>query len=273
LVYDIQDIGCRFYTYETTLGYILEAAAEHKLKVIVLDRPNPIGDVVEGPLLDAKLESFVGYHPLPLRHGLSIGELARLFNRERKIDAELEVIPVEGWNRSDLFDKTNLLWVNPSPNMRTLAAALLYPGVGLLETTNISVGRGTDRPFEIFGAPWIDARRLAANLSSAGLPGVRFVPTRFTPKRSTYAGKECGGVQIYIDDWRQFQALPLGISIAYHLRKLYPQQWQIKGYGRLLAHPTTLEALERGDTPEQIMKRWQPELERFQKTRKEYLLY
>jgi uncharacterized protein YbbC (DUF1343 family)/CubicO group peptidase (beta-lactamase class C family) len=273
LVYDIQDIGCRFYTYETTLGYILETAAEHKRKVVVLDRPNPIGDAIEGPMLDPKLESFVGYHPLPLRHGLTIGELARLFNRERKIDADLEVIPVEGWSRNELFDKTNLLWVNPSPNMRALAAALLYPGVGLLETTNISVGRGTDRPFEIFGAPWIDARRLAAILSSASLPGVRFVPTRFTPKRSTFAGKECGGVQIYIDDWRQFQAVPLGITIAYHLRKLYPEKWQIKGYGRLLAHPPTLEALQRGNTPEQIMKLWQPELERFQKTRKEYLLY
>jgi uncharacterized protein YbbC (DUF1343 family)/CubicO group peptidase (beta-lactamase class C family) len=274
LVYDIQDIGCRFYTYETTLGYILETAAEHKLKVVVLDRPNPIGGVaIEGPMLDAKLASFVGYHPLPLRHGLTIGELARLFNRERKIDAELEVIPVEGWDRRDLFDKTNLLWVNPSPNMRTLTAALFYPGVGLLETTNISVGRGTDRPFEIFGAPWIDARRLAAALSSADLPGVCFVPTRFTPKRSTHAGKACGGVQIYTDDWRQFQALPVGITIAYHLRKLYPEEWQIKGYNNLLAHPPTLEALQRGDTPEQIMKLWQPELDRFRQARKEYLLY
>jgi uncharacterized protein YbbC (DUF1343 family) len=274
LVYDIQDIGCRFYTYETTLGYILETAAEHKLKVVVLDRPNPIGgDVMEGPMLDSKLQSFVGYHPLPLRHGLTIGELARLFNRERKIDADLEIIPIEGWKRNDLFDKTNLLWINPSPNMRTLAAALLYPGIGLLETTNVSVGRGTDRPFEVFGAPWIDARRLAAALASAYLPSVRFVPTRFTPTRSTYANKECGGVQIYIDDWRQFQALPVGITIAHHLRKLYPQEWQIKGYGNLLAHPPTLEALRRGDSPEQIMKLWQPELERFQKTRKEYLLY
>ncbi|HEY7330474.1 MAG TPA: exo-beta-N-acetylmuramidase NamZ domain-containing protein [Gemmataceae bacterium] len=274
LVYDIQDIGCRFYTYETTLGYILETAAEHKLKVVVLDRPNPIGGVViEGPMLDSKLQSFVGYHPLPLRHGLTIGELARLFNRERKTNADLEIIPIEGWNRSDLFDKTNLLWINPSPNMRTLAAALLYPGVGLLETTNVSVGRGTDRPFEIFGAPWIDARRLAAALASARLPGVRFVPTRFTPSRSTHAGKECGGVQIYIDDWRQFQSLPVGITIAYHLRKMYPEEWQIKGYGNLLAHPPTLEALRRGDAPDQIMKLWQPELEHFRQTRKEFLLY
>ncbi|HTU93829.1 MAG TPA: exo-beta-N-acetylmuramidase NamZ domain-containing protein, partial [Gemmataceae bacterium] len=232
LVYDIQDIGCRFYTYETTLGYLLETAAEHKLKIVVLDRPNPIGGVVvEGPVLDPKLESFVGYHPLPLRHGLTIGELARLFNRERKIDADLEIIPIEGWKRSDLFDRTNLLWINPSPNMRNLTAALLYPGIGLLETTNISVGRGTDRPFEIFGAPWIDGRRLAAALASASLPGLRFVPARFTPKGSIYAGKECGGVQIYIDNWQQFQSLPLGITIAYQLRKLYPEEWQIKGYG------------------------------------------
>src|SRR5579883_1087571 len=273
-VYDIQDIGCRFYTYETTLGYILETAAENKLKVVVLDRPNPIdGLTIEGPLLDKKLESFVGYHPLPLRHGMTLGELARLFNRERKIGAELEVIPIEGWQRADLFDRTGLLWINPSPNMRSLAAALLYPGVGLLETSNISVGRGTDRPFEIFGAPWIDARRLASALASSHLPGVRFVPVRFTPKSSTYAGNECGGVQILLDDWRQFQAVPVGITIAYHLRKLYPEEWQIKGYGKLLAHPPTLEALERGETPEQIMKRWQQDLEHFQKVRKEYLLY
>jgi uncharacterized protein YbbC (DUF1343 family)/CubicO group peptidase (beta-lactamase class C family) len=229
LIYDIQDIGCRFYTYETTLGYLLETAAEHKLKVIVLDRPNPIGGLaVEGPMLDNKLESFTGYHPLPVRHGMTVGELARLFNRERKIGADLEVIPIEGWNRGDLFDRTNLLWINPSPNMRALSAALLYPGIGLLETTNVSVGRGTDRPFEILGAPWIDGRRLAAALASAHLPGVRFVPLRFTPKSSTHAGKECGGVQIFLDDWRQFQSLPVGITIAYHLWKLYPEQWQIK---------------------------------------------
>jgi uncharacterized protein YbbC (DUF1343 family)/CubicO group peptidase (beta-lactamase class C family) len=274
LVYDIQDVGCRFYTYETTLGYLLETAAQHRLKVVVLDRPNPIGGLaVEGPVLDNKLASFTGYHPLPVRHGMTVGELARLFNRERKIGADLEVILIEGWNRSDLFDRTNLLWINPSPNMRALPAALLYPGIGLLETTNVSVGRGTDRPFEILGAPWIDGRRLAAALASAHLPGVRFVPLRFTPKSSTHAGKECGGVQIFLDDWRQFQALPLGITIAYHLRKLYPEQWQIKRYGVLLAHPPTLQALQRGEEPEQIMKLWQQDLERFQKVRKEYLLY
>jgi uncharacterized protein YbbC (DUF1343 family) len=274
LVYDIQDIGCRFYTYLTTLGYILETAAEHKLKVVVLDRPNPIGGlVVEGPVLDKKLESFVGYHSLPIRHGMTLGELARLFNAERKIGADLEVIAVEGWHRADLFDRTSLVWINPSPNMRTLAAALLYPGVGLLETTNVSVGRGTDRPFEVLGAPWLDGRRLAASLAGAHLPGVRFVPTRFTPASSVHAGKECGGVQIFIDDWKQFQSLPVGLTIACHLRKLYPEEWQAKRYGVLLAHPPTLEALQRGDAPEQIVKSWQPELERFRKVRKEYLLY
>jgi uncharacterized protein YbbC (DUF1343 family)/CubicO group peptidase (beta-lactamase class C family) len=274
LVYDIQDIGCRFYTYETTLGYVLETAAAHKLKVVVLDRPNAIdGVTVEGPVLDAKLESFTGYHPLPLRHGLTVGELARLFNRERKIGADLEVVPVQGWRREDLYDRTGLLWVNPSPNMRTLAAALLYPGVGLLETTNVSVGRGTDRPFEDFGAPWLDGRRLAAALTEAHLPGVRFVPVRFTPASSTHAGKECGGVQVFIDDWRQFRSVPVGLTVACQLRRLYPEQWQVKGYGRLLAHPPTLEALQRGDSPEQIMKLWQAELERFRQVRQEYLLY
>jgi uncharacterized protein YbbC (DUF1343 family) len=219
------------------------------------------------------LESFTGYHALPLRHGLTVGELARLFNRERKIGADLEVIPVQGWQRPDLYDRTGLLWVDPSPNMRTLAAALLYPGVGLLETTNVSVGRGTDRPFEVFGAPWLDGRRLAEALTDARLPGVRFVPVRFTPSSSTHAGKECGGVQIFIDDWRQFRALPVGLAVACQLRRLYPEQWQVKGYGRLLAHPPTLEALRRGDSPEQIMKLWQPDLDRFRDIRKEYLLY
>ncbi len=274
LVYDIQDIGCRFYTYVTTLGYILETAAEHKLKVVVLDRPNPIGGVaVEGPILDKSRESFVGYHPLPVRHGMTIGELARLFNRERKINADLQVIPVEGWKREDLWDRTGLVWINPSPNMRSLAAALLYPGVGLLETTNLSVGRGTDRPFEVIGAPWLDGRRLAAALAQQQLPGVRFVPTRFTPSSSTHAGKECGGVQIYLDDWQRFQSLPTGMAIAQQLRLLYPNDWQMRRYDQLLAHPATFAAIERGDAPEKIVDAWTRDLEAFRARRKEYLLY
>ncbi len=273
LVYDIQDAGCRFYTYITTLGYTLETAAEHKLALVVLDRPNPIGGVaVEGPVLDRKLESFTGYHALPVRHGMTVGELARLFNKERNIGARLEVVPMEGWRRADTWDRTGLVWINPSPNLRSLAAALLYPGVGLLETTNLSVGRGTDRPFEMIGAPWLDGRRLAEALAGT-VPGVRFVPTRFTPASSTFAGKECGGVQIYLDDWSRFESLPTGMAIACALRRLYPEQWQIDRYGRLLAHPPTLEALRRGEGVEAIRGLWQKDLEAFRAVRGRYLLY
>jgi uncharacterized protein YbbC (DUF1343 family) len=274
LVFDIQDIGCRFYTYSTTLGYVLEEAAAHKVRVVVLDRPNPIGGmIVEGPVLDRKLESFTGYHPLPVRHGMTVGELARLFNAERKIGADLQVIRMEGWHREDLLDRTGLTWVNPSPNMRSLAAALLYPGVGLLETTNLSVGRGTDRPFEVIGAPWLDGRRLAEALAGEHLAGVRFLPTRFTPSASVHAGKECGGVQLYIDDWEPFRSLPVGLAIAHQLRKLYPDDWKRERYRVLLAHPPTFQALGRGDPPGRILRSWKRELEEFRKVRAKYLLY
>jgi uncharacterized protein YbbC (DUF1343 family) len=274
LVYDIQDIGCRFYTYLTTLGYILETAARHRLKVFVLDRPNPIGGIaVEGPVLEREFESFTGYHSIPVRHGMTLGELAKLFCHERKIAADLHVIPMEGWRRADLFDRTGLFWVNPSPNMRNLTAALLYPGVGLLETTNVSVGRGTDRPFEIFGAPWIEARKLADELAKMSLPGVRFVPTRFTPNSSTHAGRECGGVQIMIDDWERFESLPAGLAIACTLWKLFPNKWEIDQYQALLANRPTLEALRRGDPPQQIQRLWRRDLEKFKEARKAYLLY
>jgi uncharacterized protein YbbC (DUF1343 family) len=274
LVYDIQDIGCRFYTYITTLGYVLETAAEHKLQVVVLDRPNPIdGVTVEGPLLDHKLASFVGYHELPVRHGLTVGELATLYNRERKINADLHVVRLEGWRREQTLDETGLVWVNPSPNMRSLTAALLYPGIGLLETTNLSVGRGTDRPFEVIGAPWLDGRRLAEELAKAPLPGVRFQPTRFTPAGSVHAGKACGGVQIYIDDWRRFSSLPTGITVACALRKLYPDEWQVKRYAVLLANPPTFDALVRGESPRRIERLWQKDVEQFRALRRAYLLY
>jgi uncharacterized protein YbbC (DUF1343 family) len=274
LVYDIQDIGCRFYTYLTTLGYILETAAEHKLKVVVLDRPNPIGGLmVEGPVLDSKLESFTGYHPLPVRHGMTVGELANLFNQERNIHADLLVIKMEGWRRDCLFDQTGLIWINPSPNMRSLTAALLYPGIGLLETTNLSVGRGTDRPFEIIGAPWLDGRRLAEALSKSQPPGVRIVPTRFTPTSSVYAGRECGGVQIFLDDWKSFSPLNTGLTMACELRRMYPIDWKTSEYQKLLAHPPTYKALLRGDSPEAIREAWRADLDRFLAIRKKYLLY
>jgi uncharacterized protein YbbC (DUF1343 family)/CubicO group peptidase (beta-lactamase class C family) len=275
LVYDIQDIGCRFYTYITTLGYVLETAAQHRLKVIVLDRPNPIGGVrVEGPVLEGiKPGSFVAYHSIPIRHGMTVGELARLFNGERKIGADLEVIAVEGWRREDLFDRTGLTWVHPSPNMRSLTAALLYPGVGLLETTNVSVGRGTDRPFEVIGAPWIDGRRLAAALHAANLPGLRFVPTRFKPTSSTHAGKECGGVQIYVSDWSRAEAIPLGFTLAAALRQLYPEDWQPKRYNTLLGHATLYKALLDGESASQLLQRSEPGRKAFLAVRSRYLLY
>src|SRR5215217_1652826 len=206
LVFDMQDVGVRFYTYSATLGYLLEEAAKAKLPVFVLDRPNPIGGLdVDGPIADKDKISFTSYHTIPARHGLTIGELGQLFNRQRNIGADVRVIKMDGWRRSMWFDETNLTWINPSPNMRSLTEATLYPGVGLLETTNVSVGRGTDTPFEILGAPWLDGQRLALYLNGRGLAGVRFVPVRFTPKASVFKGEECGGVNIIITDRAQFR--------------------------------------------------------------------
>jgi uncharacterized protein YbbC (DUF1343 family)/CubicO group peptidase (beta-lactamase class C family) len=274
LVFAIQDAGCRFYTYISTLGLVLEAAAAHKVKVLVLDRPNPIGGVaVEGPILDAGRESFVGYHTLPVRHGLTVGELALLFNKERKIGADLEVVRMDGWRRSDLYDRTGLTWVNPSPNLRSLGAALLYPGIGLLETTNVSVGRGTERPFEWVGAPWIDGRRLAAALAEEGLPGVRFVPRSLTPAASVHKGKACGGVQIFVDDWAAFRPVQTGVAIGCVLRRLYPGEWKVERFDALLAHRKTLQGLKAGTGWRELAAAWQAPLERFAALRKAYLLY
>jgi uncharacterized protein YbbC (DUF1343 family)/CubicO group peptidase (beta-lactamase class C family) len=274
LVYDIQDAGCRFYTYISTLGLVLEAAAEHSLRVVVLDRPNPIGGVaVEGPVLDAGRESFVGYHRLPVRYGMTIGELARLYNAERKIGADLDVVPLQNWRRDAFYDRTNLAWVNPSPNLRSLTEAFLYPGIGLLETTNVSVGRGTDRPFEWVGAPWLDGRRLAAALTAERLPGVRFVPLRLTPTASVHKGQDCGGVQLIVDDWARFQPVRTGLAIACALRRLYPDAWQIDRYDRLLAHKATWEGVRRGADWRDLEQAWQADLDAFRNVRRRYLLY
>jgi uncharacterized protein YbbC (DUF1343 family) len=241
---------------------------------VVLDRPNPIGGVaVEGPVLDAGRESFVAYHRLPVRHGMTVGELALMFNQERGINARLEVVRMEGWRRGDYYDRTGLTWVNPSPNLRSLQAALLYPGVGLLETTTLSVGRGTDRPFEWIGAPWIDGQKLAAAMARQGLPGVRFVPARMAPQSSVYQGKRCGGIQIIVDDWSRFQPLRLGMTLACQLRRLYPEIWAVDRYDRLLGNRETLEGVKAGRSPQELEKAWQPELARFFDRRKAFLLY
>jgi uncharacterized protein YbbC (DUF1343 family)/CubicO group peptidase (beta-lactamase class C family) len=274
LVFDIQDVGSRFYTYISTLGYLLEEAAKAKLPVYVLDRPNPIGGVdVEGPIADQDKLSFTSYHTIPTRHGLTIGELAQLFNKQRSIGADLRVIKMEGWRRSMWFDETNQTWINPSPNMRSLTEATLYPGIGLLETTNVSVGRGTDTPFEIVGAPWIQEDKLADYLNQRAIPGVRFVPRRFTPKSSVFKDEACGGVNVVITDRGEFRALLTGIEIAVALRQLYPNDWKVDSYLRLLVNANTLERVKRGEEPREIVGSWNAQLERFRKARSEILLY
>src|SRR5690349_1796936 len=274
LVYDIQDVGVRFYTYISTLGYVLEEAAKVKLPVFVLDRPNPIGGLdFDGPIADKDKLSFTSYHTIPARHGLTIGELAQLFNRQRNIGADVRVIKMDGWRRSMWFDETNLTWVNPSPNMRSLAEATLYPGVGLLETTNVSVGRGTDTPFEIVGAPWIQGDKLAEVLNQRGLQGVRFVPVRFTPIASVFKGEACSGVNIIVTDRAAFRPLLTGIEMALALRKLYPNEWKIDSYLRLLVNADTLERVKRGDSARDIVASWNNGLQEFRKARAEILLY
>ena len=243
LVYDIQDIGARFYTYITTLGLVLEAARESGKKVFVLDRPNPIGGLaVSGPVRDHEFASFIAYHPLPVRHGMTVGELALLYNAERKIGASLEVVKCRGWTRDDLYDRTGLVWINPSPNMRSLTEALLYPGVGLLEATNLATGRGTDTPFERVGAPWIDPAPFAAALNAAAVPGVRFVPIYFTPKERQHAGQRCGGVQIVITNWSEFDPLRLGMTLAVQLRSHISQGLAARGIASLAVRPGHVRA-------------------------------
>jgi uncharacterized protein YbbC (DUF1343 family)/CubicO group peptidase (beta-lactamase class C family) len=274
VVFDIQDIGARFYTYISTLGHVMEEAARARIPVIVLDRPNPIrGNETEGPVADEDKLSFTGYHTIPVRHGMTIGELARLFNVERKIGCDLRVVEMERWRRGMWFDSTGQTWVNPSPNMRSLTQATLYPGVGLLETTNVSVGRGTDTPFELVGAPWIDGQRLASYLNERRIAGVRFVPVRFTPRASVFQGVECGGINLVVTDRTQLRPVYAGLEIAAALRRLHPDDWQVEKYGRLLANADTLERLKRGESPEQIALSWQPRLEEFRRARTRALIY
>ncbi len=272
VVFDIQDIGCRFYTYISTLGNCLEATARAGKRLIVLDRINPITGRVEGPVSSGE-RSFVAWHEIPLRHGMTVGELARLFSSERKLNAQLEVIRVEGWTPSQWMDQTGLPWINPSPNMRSLTEATLYPGVGLLEFCAVSVGRGTGTPFEVFGAPYIDDLALASELNRAGLPGVRFLPIRFTPTASVFAGKECGGVQILLTDRTQFRAADLGVVLATTLQRKYPDQLQLDRMQRLLMSPAVLEAIKAGSSPAQIRALWNEAVTQFESRRKEHLLY
>jgi len=274
LVFDIQDIGTRFYTYASTMFYAMEEAAAHGLPFVVLDRPNPInGTDVQGPVLDEELSSFVGYMPIPLRHGMTLGELARYFNEERRIGADLTVVPVQGWRRDQWYDATGLGWINPSPNMRNLVEAILYPAVGPLETTNVSVGRGTDEPFEWFGAPWIDARELAARLNAAGLSGVRFVPRDRMPYTSVHADQTCHGVDLILTDRDAFDAGLTAITLATALADLYADDWQIDRFPRLWGRPEVVEQLRSGLAPEMIAAAWENDLAAFMRIRQRYLIY
>lgn len=272
LLFDIQDIGCRFYTYPSTMGLCLEAAAQVKLKFFVLDRVNPINGVaIEGPMHLGKRE-FVAFHHVPLRHGMTVGELARMFNAEQNVSADLTVIRAENWRRNQWFDETGLPWTNPSPNMRSLSAATLYPGVGLHEAA-LSVGRGTDKPFEIIGAPYIDDRQLAAELGDAGLSGVRFVPIRFTPTYSTFKDKPCGGVAFVITDREKLNAVDLGILIALTVQRLYPNDFALTKVSTLLRDADTIEAIKAGKPLAEIKQGWTAKLADFKKRRKQFLLY
>ena len=271
LIFDIQDIGCRFYTYISTMGLAMEAASEAGVKFIVLDRVNPIGTTVAGPVRLGPSQ-FIAYHDIPVQHGMTAGELARMINAERDLGVELQIVKIEGWKRSQWFDATGQPWTNPSPNMRNLTQALLYPGVGLLETA-MSVGRGTDTPFEVIGAPYIDDVKLANRLNALGQAGVRFVPIRFTPSASIHADEPCGGVNIIITDRRNLRAVPLGIDIARVLHELYPKKFPLAKVGRLLCHPPTLEALGQGKTLAQIEALWKTDLANFTPRRAKYLLY
>jgi uncharacterized protein YbbC (DUF1343 family)/CubicO group peptidase (beta-lactamase class C family) len=274
LVFDVQDAGARFYTYITTLGYILEAAAKKGIAVYVLDRPDPVnGASIEGPMLDPDLKSFVGYFPLPVRHGMTVGELAELFNRRQGLGAKLHVVKMRGWERSDWYDETGLAWINPSPNLRSLTEAALYPGVAMVEGANVSVGRGTDTPFELLGAPWIDSRKLAGYLNERRIQGVRFVPNDFQPASNRYQGEVCHGVQMVLLDRQALNSPELGVEIASALFHLYPEAFQLESTLPLIGARSVVEEIRTGKDPRAIAFGWQEALEEFRKARAKVLLY
>jgi len=274
VLFDIQDAGARFYTYETTLGYFLEASAKAGIEMIVLDRPNPItGSFVQGPVADSGHESFTNYFSLPVRHGMTMGELAQMFNAERGIGAKLKVIPMDGWLRGDWYDSTGLTWINPSPNLRSLRQATLYPGVALVEGTNVSVGRGTDTPFEWIGAPWIKARELAEYLNARAISGVRFVPVSFTPSASNYSGETCQGVSIVLLDRNTLDAPELGVELASALHKLYLKDFKMARMDELLVNQATYDALAAGQDPRRVAEGWREAVQKFMELRGKYLLY
>jgi uncharacterized protein YbbC (DUF1343 family) len=274
VLFDIQDAGARFYTYITTMGYAMETCAKKGISFYVLDRPNPITALLaQGPILDRNLGSFTGYFPLPVRHGMTVGELARMFNVEKKIGVRLHVIKMDGYERTDWYDETGLLWVSPSPNLRTLTEAALYPGIGMVEGANVSVGRGTATPFEILGAPWINGEELASYLNCRNIQSAQFIPAEFTPSNSRFKNQLCRGVRIVLFDRKLLDSPALGIEIASALYRLYPRDFQIDKTLGLIGSRDVLQAIKNGQDPISIVQNWQAALEDFCKVRSKYLLY
>jgi uncharacterized protein YbbC (DUF1343 family) len=274
LVFDVQDAGVRFYTYTSTMAYCMEEAARHNIAFYVLDRPNPLGgEIVEGPLLDADKTSFTAYFPLPVRYALTIGELAQLFNAENSIKCDLHVIAMKNWHRNYFFESTGMRWIPPSPNLRTLKGALLYPGLEILQNTGVSVGRGTESPFEEFGAPWIDGGAVAAALNARHLPGLYFANQPFVPVSGLHAGERCGGVSIRVTNRQSVRSMSMGVEIASILVKLYPAQFDVTRILLLIGNDETIRHLQTGASPSQILSSWSADLAAFDKIRRRYYLY
>jgi uncharacterized protein YbbC (DUF1343 family) len=274
LVFDLQDAGVRFYTYTTTMAYCMEEAAKRHIAFYVLDRPNPIGgEIIEGPVLDADKTSFVAYFPIPIRYGLTIGELAQFFNSENHIGADLHIIAMKNWHRKYFFESTGLRWIPPSPNLRTIKGSIVYPGLEILQNASVSVGRGTEAPFEEFGAPWMDGEKVASALNAAHLPGLKFVSQPFIPVNGLYAGKRCGGVGIRIGDRGAVRAITAGIELALLLQKMYPSDFDVSKTIFLLGNATTVQKLKEGVPASEIVASWQPALAEYDKTRRHYFLY
>ncbi|HXC33070.1 MAG TPA: DUF1343 domain-containing protein [Verrucomicrobiae bacterium] len=274
LVFDMQDAGVRFYTYVTTMGYAMEAAAAHHIAFYVLDRPDPLnGERVEGLMLDADRLNFVGYFPMPVRMGMTLGEMAQMFNAENKIGCDLHVIRMQDWSRVMWFDETGLPWVNPSPNLRSLNENTLYPGLEILQAGGVSVGRGTSQPFEVVGAPWVRGEQLAAELNRRAIPGVRFEPTKFTPDSGLYKGELCEGVTVVLTDRDALPVMRMGIEIAVALAKLYPGKFERQKLIELLGNAKTVQQLANGGDPAAVVASWNEDLGRFRSLRAKYLIY
>jgi uncharacterized protein YbbC (DUF1343 family) len=274
LVFDVQDAGVRFYTYTTTMAYCMEEAAKRKIAFFVLDRPNPIGgEIVEGPVLDADKTSFTAYFPLPVRYGLTIGELAQLFNEENHMQCDLHVIAMKNWRRNYFYEETGLRWLPPSPNLRTLKGSVLYPALEILQNGGVSVGRGTEAPFEEFGAPWMHGEDVAARLNERHIAGVRFVAADFIPVAGLYAAERCGGVAIRVLDKRAVRSMTMGMEIASILRQLYPDHFDVQKMLFLVGNEQTIRQLQEGVPVTEIVKGWDADLKAFELMRRKYLLY